>query len=249
MGQNVVEWGRYGICPYGILYIFVPLEDTTEMTNIHIRPCAPDQIENTSMAIIDSEVPDKPFSGLEWLIARRMVHTTADFDLLSHIMFSPGAVDAGMTALKKGCVVYTDTQMARMGIPLRRMTPLGCEVRCLLGDPRVETLAKKNTTTRTRASVDLAFADHGLGADSIYVIGNAPTALIRLLELVEEGKARPALIVGMPVGFVNAAESKELLIARNTIPFITIRGRKGGSALAACVINQMAHCLLEQRNA
>jgi precorrin-8X/cobalt-precorrin-8 methylmutase len=97
--------------------------------------------------------------------------------------------------------------------------------------------------------VDLALEDHGLGAGSIYVIGNAPTALIRLLELVEEGRARPALIVGMPVGFVNAAESKELLIAQDIVPFITIRGRKGGSALAACVINQLAHCLLENRNA
>ena len=219
------------------------------MTNIHIRTCAPDQIENASMGIIDSEVPDKPFSGLQWLIARRMVHTTADFDLLNHIMFSPGAVDAGLAALQSGCVLYTDTQMARMGIPMRRMTPLGGEVRCLLGDPRVEGLARENNTTRTRACVDLALDDHGLGADSIYVIGNAPTALIRLLELVEEGKARPALIVGMPVGFVNAAESKELLIAQKTVPFVTIRGRKGGSALAACVINQMAHCLLEQRNA
>ena len=219
------------------------------MTTIHIQTCAPDQIENASMAIIDSEVPDKPFSGLEWLIARRMVHTTADFDLLNHIMFSPGAVDAGLKALSEKCVLYTDTQMARMGIPMRRMTPLGCEVRCLLGDPRVEGLAKEKNTTRTRASVDLALADHGLGPGSIYVIGNAPTALIRLLELVAEGKARPALIVGMPVGFVNAAESKELLIAQQTIPFVTIRGRKGGSALAACVINQLAHCLLEKRDA
>lgn len=219
------------------------------MTNIPIRTCAPDQIENASMAIIDSEVPDKPFSGVEWLVARRMVHTTADFDLLNHIMFSPGAVDAGLKALSEKCVLYTDTQMARMGIPMRRMTPLGCEVRCLLADPRVEGLAKKNNTTRTRACVDLALEDHGLGAGSIYVVGNAPTALIRLLELVEEGTARPSLIVGMPVGFVNAAESKELLIAQKTVPFITIRGRKGGSALAACVINQLAHCLLEQRHA
>jgi precorrin-8X/cobalt-precorrin-8 methylmutase len=201
------------------------------------------------MAIIDSEVSDKPFSGLEWLIARRMVHTTADFDLLNHIVFSPGAVDAGMSVLEKGGVLYTDTQMARMGIPLRRMTPLGCEVRCLLDDPRVEDMAGKNRTTRTRACVDLALEDHGLGAESIYVIGNAPTALIRLLELVEAGRARPALIVGMPVGFVNAAESKEWLIAQDIVPFITIRGRKGGSALAACVINQLAHCVLENRNA
>ncbi len=215
------------------------------MNNIHIRECAPDQIENSSMAIIDAEVPDKPFTGLEWLIARRMIHTTADFDLLNHIMFSSGAVDTGMALLEQGCVIYTDTQMARMGIPMRRMTPLGCEVRCLLGDSRVEDMAQKNNTTRTRASVDVALTDNGLGAESIYVIGNAPTALIRLLELVHAGKARPALIVGMPVGFVNAAESKELLIAQHTVPFITIRGRKGGSALAACVINQMAHCLLE----
>ncbi|PIE68984.1 MAG: precorrin-8X methylmutase [Deltaproteobacteria bacterium] len=210
-----------------------------------IRQCAPNQIEPSSMAIIDAEVPNKPFSGLKWLIARRMVHTTADFDLLNHIVFSSGAVEAGMKALEQGCVIYTDTQMARMGIPLRRMTPLGCDVRCLLGDPRGEAMARKNATTRTRASVDLALEEHGLGSGTIYVIGNAPTALIRLVELVHAGKARPALIVGMPVGFVNAAESKEILMAQDRVPFITIRGRKGGSALAACVINQMAHCLLE----
>ena len=158
--------------------------------------------------------------------------------------FHPDAVSKGMAALRKGCLVVTDTEMARMGIPERRMAPLGCRVECYMNDAAVKEKALREKTTRALAAVDSVL--HRLDG-GIYVVGNAPTALLRLLEWMDKGKCRPALIVGMPVGFVNAAESKALLMAQKTIPYITISGRKGGSALAACVINQLAELVLEER--
>lgn len=199
---------------------------------------APNDIERESMRIIDSEVPEpRPFAGVEWQIVRRMIHTSADFELLDLVRFSPGAVEAGRAALSAGCTIYTDTEMARCAIPLRRMAPLGCTVTCLMNDPEVAERARREGTTRARAAVDKAAPDM---AGSIVVVGNAPTALLRLLELAEQGKAAPALVVGMPVGFVNAAESKALLAAQNVLPYVTIEGRKGGSPLAGCVVNALA---------
>lgn len=201
----------------------------------HVRP---DEIEDRSMAIIDAEVPEpRPFSGVQWIIARRMIHATADFDLLGHIRFHPRAVSEGAAALQAGADIVTDTQMALVGIPARRLEPLGCSVRCLMNDARVVRRAKAEGVTRASAAVDEVMA-HG-GAD-IFVIGNAPTALYRLLDWMERGARPPRLIVGMPVGFVNAAEAKDLLMAQDKIPYITVEGRKGGSSLAACVINALA---------
>jgi precorrin-8X/cobalt-precorrin-8 methylmutase len=202
---------------------------------VHVPPA---EIEYRSLAIIDAEVPEpRPFQGAEWIIARRMVHTSADFDLLSHIRFHPLAVAAGKEALLAGADIVTDTQMALAGIPARRLDPLGCSARCLMNDPRVGKRAKSEGVTRAWAAVDEAMA-HG-GAD-IFVIGNAPTALVRLMDWLEQGARRPKLIVGMPVGFVNAAESKAMLQAQDAVPYITIAGRKGGSSLAASVINALA---------
>jgi precorrin-8X/cobalt-precorrin-8 methylmutase len=218
------------------------------MTHPKIQPCPPEEIESRSMAVIEAEIPEpRPFAGVEWLVVRRMIHTTADFELLDNALFHPRAIEAGLDALAAGCTVFTDTEMARMGIPMRRMSPLGCEVRCLINDSTTAELAAQTASTRTAAAVDLALREHGLGPDSIYVVGNAPTALVRLVEHIEAGRAAPALVVGVPVGFVNAAESKELLMAQDDVPYVTIRGRKGGSALGACVVNQLAHCLLAQR--
>lgn len=213
----------------------------------------PLEIERRSLEIIDAEVPEpRPFAGVEWEVVRRMIHTTADFELLELVRFHPDAVAAGLAALRAGAAIVTDTEMARAGIPLRRMTPLGCTVRCLMNDPRVAAMARENGTTRALAAVDLAAGpDRAAGAAAasvpvpdIWVVGNAPTALIRLLEHVRAGTLRPALVVGMPVGFVNAAESKELLLAQSDAPYVTVRGRKGGSALAACVINALADVVL-----
>jgi len=204
----------------------------------------PTGIEARSFEIIDAEVPSpRPFEGAQWEIARRLIHTSADFDLLNHITFHPDAVAAGLAALRRGCTVFTDTEMARSGIPLRRMEPLGCSVQCLLNRPDVVARAKADNTTRAHAAMDAVQAELG---GSIMAIGNAPTALIRLMEHMDTGGGMPALVIGMPVGFVNAAESKELLLAQTRIPYVTIRGRKGGSPLAAATVNALAEIALRQ---
>ncbi|MBU1229356.1 MAG: precorrin-8X methylmutase [Proteobacteria bacterium] len=208
-----------------------------------------EDIEAESMRIIESEVPEpRPFAGGEWLVVRRMIHTTADFGLLQQVCFHPQAVEAGKRALAAGCTLVTDTEMCRAGIPERRMGSLGCTVRCLMRDPEVLALAQAQGVTRARAAVDCAVEriDPPRGP-AIWVIGNAPTALLRLLELVEAGRAEPALIIGMPVGFVNAAESKALLLAQSRIPYIAVEGRKGGSPLAASAVNALAEMVLSAR--
>jgi len=206
-------------------------------------------IEAESMRIIESEVPEpRPFAGGEWLIVRRMIHTTADFGLLDLVRFHPRAVEAGKRALASGATLVTDTEMARAGIPDRRMNALSCTVRCLMRDPEVLALSQAQGSTRARAAVDFAVQNIvPPKGPAIWVIGNAPTALLRLLEHVEAGRAEPALIIGMPVGFVNAAESKALLMAQSRIPYIAIKGRKGGSALAASVVNALAEMVLADR--
>jgi precorrin-8X/cobalt-precorrin-8 methylmutase len=201
---------------------------------VHVPPL---EIESRSLAIIDAEVKEpRPFVGNEWVVARRMIHTTADFDLMAHIRFHPDAINAGKEALLAGADIVTDTRMAMAGIPVRRLEPLRCKVRCLIDESAVAKRARSEGVTRAWAAVDEVMA-HG-GAD-IFVIGNAPTALYRLLDWMERGARPPKLIVGMPVGFVNAAESKELLMAQDAIPYITIAGRKGGSSLAASVVNAL----------
>ena len=202
-------------------------------------------IEAESLRIIESEVPEpRVYAGDEWLVVRRMIHTTADFELLDLVRFHPRAVEAGKRALAGGCTLVTDTEMARAGIPDRRMDALSCTVRCLMRDPEVLALSKELGCTRARAAVDFAIERI---KPAIWVIGNAPTALLRLLEHIEAGRAEPALVIGMPVGFVNAAESKALLMAQSRVPYIAIAGRKGGSALAASVVNALAEMLLSAK--
>ena len=208
-------------------------------------PVEPGAIEKKSFAIIDSEVPEpRPFSGNEWLIVRRMIHTSADFEMLSLVKFHPDAVRKGIQALLGGCLIITDTEMARMGITSRRMESLGCSVKCFMNEKKVIERAAKEGITRAAAAADYALP---MLNGSIFVVGNAPTALISLLDKLGGGPYKPALIVGMPVGFVNAAESKDLLMEQTNIPFITIKGRKGGSPLAATVVNQLAEIALEQK--
>lgn len=206
----------------------------------------PQEIERRSMEIIDDLFPEpRSHEGLDWLVVRRMVHTSADLEMPSLVRFSPGAALAGAKALSQGALIYTDTMMALSGIPVRRLGPLGCEVRCLIGDPQVARAARENGVTRSMAAVDVAVQT---APEAIFVIGNAPTALLRLIEHMRAGRAAPALVVGMPVGFVNAAESKALLVeTAGVTPFIVIEGRKGGSALAASCINALADQALADR--
>lgn len=199
---------------------------------------APDAIEAASLAIIDSEVPEpRPYAGPRWDVVRRLIHTTADFELLDLVRFSDGAVRAGIRAIEAGATIVTDTEMARCAIPLRRLAPFGCAVRCFMNDPDVAAAAKAASSTRAALAVDFAL---DLPGPLIFAIGNAPTALLRLLSRIDGGAPAPALVVGMPVGFVNAAQSKALLMTRADVPWIAITGRKGGSALAGATINALA---------
>ncbi|MBI9089666.1 MAG: precorrin-8X methylmutase [Desulfobacterium sp.] len=202
----------------------------------------PGDIERLSFKIIDSEAGSHGFGEKEWNILRRMIHTSADFDYMESVRFHPDAVAAGIEAIRQGCTIITDTNMARVGIRKGELSLFGGQVRCLIADEDVAKRAKAEGVTRALAAVDKA-VDQVKGG--IYVIGNAPTALLRLMALVAENRATPALVVGFPVGFVNAAESKAELVKLN-IPFISNVGRKGGSNVAASIVNALAIMAAEQ---
>ena len=202
----------------------------------------PAAIERRSFAIIDAEAGEnKPFSGHCWEVARRLVHTTADFSILDTLIISDAAVAAGVAALRAGRPVFTDTRMALAGMPERRLTPLGVTASCLLALPGVAERAKENGITQSRAAIELA--EDAL-KNAILAVGNAPTTLIALIEYLRQGGGAPALVIGMPVGFVNAAESKELLLEETRVPSIVLRGRRGGSPLAAAPVNALAEIAL-----
>jgi precorrin-8X/cobalt-precorrin-8 methylmutase len=202
----------------------------------------PREIEEESFRIIDREAGEHRFLPDQWSIVRRMIHTTADFDYLHTVRFHAGAIKAGMRAIKQGRNIVTDTEMLRAGIRKTDLEPFGTKVMCFINGPGVIDRSKRSGITRAAAAVDHALP---FMQDGIYAIGNAPTALFRLLELMEEGHARPALVIGLPVGFVNAAESKAIL-AKVKTPFISNAGRKGGSNVAASVVNGLAKLVLQK---
>lgn len=196
----------------------------------------PDEIERSSFQIIDQEAGTHHFTGQQWSIVRRMIHTTADFEFKEMVRFHPHAVSAGIEAIRNGKMIITDTNMARVGIRKKEVESYGGRVKCYIDDPLIHTRAQTEGGTRAKAAVDAAVAEMETG---IYVVGNAPTALLRLIELVSAKKARPALVIGLPVGFVNAAESKAALVKMD-YPYISNVGRKGGSNVAASVVNALA---------
>ncbi len=195
----------------------------------------PAEIEKRSFEIIESEAGPHGFSDEQWTVVSRMIHTSADFEYLKTVRIHPGALDAGVNAIRSGKTVVTDTQMARSGIRRRDLDSFGCDLVCLIDATETVETAARSKTTRARAAVDAAVS---IMEGGIYVVGNAPTALFRLLELIGEKKVSPALIVGLPVGFVNAAESKEALV-ESGCPHISNAGRKGGSNVAAAVVNAL----------
>ncbi len=203
----------------------------------------PLDIETQSFATIKAEAGEHTWSPAEWTVIQRLVHTSADFDYVADTIISSGAIAAGVAALKAGSTIITDTQMARHGISPARLKAFGNKVYCLIGEEDTYRLAEQNGTTRALAAVDLAYERYfpSQGDGGIWVVGNAPTALFRLLERLanEPELPRPNLIVGLPVGFVNAVESKEAL-SKSGLNFITNRGRKGGSNVAATVVNALA---------
>jgi precorrin-8X/cobalt-precorrin-8 methylmutase len=196
----------------------------------------PDEIENLSFQIIEREIGAHNLATQQWLIVRRMIHTSADFGYKDMVRFHPDAIKSGLDAIRSGKNIITDTNMARVGIRKREIEQFGGRVKCYMNDQQVHSNAKVTGVTRAKIAVDMAVEDMQGG---IYVIGNAPTALLRLIELVKEQKARPALIIGLPVGFVNAAESKAALMELD-YPYISNVGRKGGSNVAASVVNALS---------
>ncbi|MBQ4448672.1 MAG: precorrin-8X methylmutase [Clostridia bacterium] len=170
-------------------------------------------------------------------VIKRVIHTTADFEYVNNLVFSENAVKIGIEALNSGCDIVTDTQMAKAGISKAALSKLGGEVRCFMSDDDVAAEAKARGVTRAAVSMEKAAK---LEKPLIFAIGNAPTALIALDELMREGRLSPKLIIGVPVGFVNVVESKELIIA-SSVPHIVARGRKGGSNVAAAIVNAMLY--------
>lgn len=205
-----------------------------------IENIKPMDIEKRSFAIISELLGDTPIAPEHELVVKRVIHTTADFDYADNLVFSPNAVGKGIEALKSGCDIVTDTQMAYSGINKTILAKLGGTVHCFMSDPDVAMEAKTRGVTRAFVSMERAAK---LEKTCIFAIGNAPTALISLHELMEAGVLTPALIVGVPVGFVNVVESKELILA-SSVPHIVARGRKGGSNVAAAICNAMLYQIL-----
>ncbi|HIX24616.1 MAG TPA: precorrin-8X methylmutase [Candidatus Lachnoclostridium avicola] len=204
------------------------------------RPAVrPQDIENKSMEIIERELGDRASSWpeRELLVVKRCIHTSADFDYADNLVFLPGAVDTALNALKRGVTIVTDTSMAAAGINKRSASALGVEVRCFISDPDVAEEAKRRGVTRSAVCMEKAAA---LGRPVIAAVGNAPTALIRLRELADQGLFRPELIIGVPVGFVNVVEAKEMILETD-IPHIVAKGRKGGSNIAAAIVNALLY--------
>ncbi|WP_124042046.1 precorrin-8X methylmutase [Clostridium perfringens] len=197
---------------------------------------SPMGIEKRSFEIIGSEMHEHNFSEEELQIVKRVIHTTADFEYQDLIEISEGAIEAGVSALKNGVKIYTDTTMALSGMNKRALKKLNASVECYVGLEEVFKLAKEKEITRSMAGVELAAKENV----DIFVFGNAPTALFKLRELIKEGKANPKLIVAVPVGFVGASESKEDLDELG-IPYIRVKGRKGGSTVAAAIINALLY--------
>ena len=198
----------------------------------------PEEIETESFRIIDAEAGDHGWPDTEWEIVRRAIHTSADFEYAQSMVLSDDVVEKAIAALRNGACIVTDTTMALSGISKPRLAPFGCTVSCHVADPDVAEQAKREGITRSIAAMRKAAADP---ANRIFVIGNAPTALFELLRLVESGAAHPLLIIGLPVGFVGAEESKNALASdTHDLPFITNIGRKGGSNVAAAVVNALA---------
>ena len=200
----------------------------------------PNEIEQASMKIIEQELTalGREFDADVMPVVKRVIHATADFDFADTMVFSPGAVEAGIRALERGVAVVTDTRMAAAGINKKYVAQNGGAVLCYMSDEDVALEAGERGLTRASVSMERA-ADKAPGA--IFAIGNAPTALLRVCELAAEGKIKPALVIGAPVGFVNVVESKEALTKMDSFPWIVARGRKGGSPVAVAIVNALLY--------
>jgi precorrin-8X/cobalt-precorrin-8 methylmutase len=194
-------------------------------------------IEEGSFAIIDQEAGTHSYAADEWQVVRRIIHATADFEFKTLTGFSPGAIPAGIAALKRGCPVVVDVKMIAVGLNEERLKSYGCTTHCFISDDDVIAAAKAKNSTRAIEAMRKA-QRHGLLDGGVVAVGNAPTALLEVARMVREEGLRPGLVIGVPVGFVSAAESKEAALAMPA-PHIVVRGRKGGSPIAVAVIHAL----------
>ncbi len=210
-----------------------------EQHKIELQNVLPSDIEKRSFEIITQELGNIVLDSKEEPIIKRVIHTSADFDYVDNLCFSENAVDRFQQAIRNGVSIVTDTQMARAGINKKQLARYGGEVYCFMSDEDVAEAARKQGSTRAVASMDKAAALH---CPLIFAIGNAPTALIRLYELIQDGMLQPEGIIGVPVGFVNVVEAKELIM-KAPVPYIVARGRKGGSNVAAAICNALLYSM------
>ena len=207
------------------------------MRDVNLKSVAPAEIERLSMSIIESELPENSFTPEQLPVVKRCVHTSADFDYVKNLRFTENAVKKAVAAIKSGCTIVTDTQMAYSGVNKRVLERFGGGAVCFMSDPEVAAEAKSRGETRASVSMERAA---GIEGNVILAIGNAPTALVRACQLMDEGKFNPVLVIGAPVGFVNVVESKELLCTMDC-DYIAAMGRKGGSNIAAAICNALIY--------
>ena len=204
---------------------------------MNIENVLPQEIEKRSFEIITEELGDIELDNANSDVIKRVIHTTADFEYVNNLCFSKDAVKIAREAIKNGASIITDTKMASVGINAGRLSKFGGKVYCFMSDDDVAKMAKENGTTRATACMEKACT---INEPLIIAIGNAPTALIKLDDLVKTNKIKPKLIIGVPVGFVNVVQSKELIMNLG-IPYIVARGRKGGSNVAAAICNALIY--------
>jgi precorrin-8X/cobalt-precorrin-8 methylmutase len=198
----------------------------------------PAEIERRSMALIAPYLTGMQLDEMQLKIVSRVIHASGDPDYANHIRIQPDAVDAALAAIRGGKDVYCDVEMVRTGISKKTLAQYGGKVQCLIADPGVALMAKEQGITRSMA----AFRTFGRKMNgAVVAVGNAPTALFELLRLMQEEQVRPAMVIGVPVGFVGAAESKEMLAEKSNAPYITVLGNKGGSPVAAAIFNAVLY--------
>ncbi|NIA05918.1 MAG: precorrin-8X methylmutase [Proteobacteria bacterium] len=206
-----------------------------------LRSVKPGEIEAESFRIIEQELGDHAFDPQTFAVVRRVIHATGDFGFADHLRFGNQAVRAGIAAIRAGRNILTDVNMVAAGINKTALAAFGGRVICKLADPGVAAAAAESGRTRSEVAIEQGLAEN-IG---IVAIGNAPTALLKVMELIGRSAAGPDLVVGVPVGFVNAAESKEIL-SRQDYPLITVLGRKGGSPVAAAIVNALSRLAREE---
>ena len=202
----------------------------------------PADIEKRSFAIITEELGDRTFPPDIAPVVKRVIHTSADFEYADNLVFSEGAVARARKAIEAGAHIVTDTNMVKAGINKKILAQFGGEVHCFVADEDVAAEAKARGVTRSTVSMERAA---GLDVPLIFAIGNAPTALVEIRRLVDAGTLSPELVIGVPVGFVNVVESKEL-IQESGVPYIVARGRKGGSNVAAAIVNALLYQMVRR---